>query len=151
MCHSIINSRQTIPERFRFKSKQCSRATYPTRSWSAYPAPVHLCIASLLHRLISYQWWQVHPQSQCQQQGCLPWCLPCCVLMWLQCMQRTWHFLHKPCTTRPRLLSCEWHQWLPRHGAAARQPQGGGQTAQLAGSKTARHEPAAGAADEAPK
>ena len=31
------------------------------------------------------------------------------------------------------------------------QQQGGGQTAQLAGSKTARHEPAAGAADEAPK
>ena len=38
-----------------FKTKQFSRATYPTRSWSAYPAPVHLCIASLLHRLISYQ------------------------------------------------------------------------------------------------
>jgi len=31
------------------------------------------------------------------------------------------------------------------------QQQGGGQTAHLAGSKTARHEPAAGAADEAPK
>jgi len=31
------------------------------------------------------------------------------------------------------------------------QTQGGGQTAQLAGSKTARHELAAGAADEAPK
>ena len=40
-----------------FKRKQFSRATYPTRSWSAYPAPVHPCIASLLHRLISYQWW----------------------------------------------------------------------------------------------
>jgi len=32
-----------------------SRATYPTRSWSAYPALVHPCIASLPHRLISYQ------------------------------------------------------------------------------------------------
>ena len=31
------------------------------------------------------------------------------------------------------------------------QQQGGGQTAQLAGSKIARHEPAAGAADESPK
>jgi len=31
------------------------------------------------------------------------------------------------------------------------QQQGGGKTAQLAGSKTARHEPAAGAVDEAPK
>ena len=75
-----------------FKRKQFARATYPTRSCSAYPAPVHLCIVSLLHRLISYQWCQVHPQSLCQQQGCLSWFLPCCVLMWLQCMKRTWHF-----------------------------------------------------------
>jgi len=36
-------------------------------------------------------------------------------------------------------------------GGQSMQQQGGGQTAQLAGSKTARHEPAAGAADEAPK
>ena len=86
-----------------FKRKEFSRATYPTRSWSAYPAPVHPCIASLLHPLISFKghWWQVHPQNLYQKQGCLPWFLPCCVLMCLQCMQRTWHFLHKPCATRP--------------------------------------------------
>jgi len=36
-------------------------------------------------------------------------------------------------------------------GGQSMQQQGGGQTAQLAGSKTARHEPSAGAADEAPK
>ena len=35
-----------------FKRKQFSRATYPTRSWNAYTALVHLCIVSLLHRLI---------------------------------------------------------------------------------------------------
>ena len=46
-----------------FKRKQFSRGTYPTRSWSAYPALVHLCITNLLHGLFSYQWWQVHPQS----------------------------------------------------------------------------------------
>jgi len=34
---------------------------------------------------------------------------------------------------------------------SSRKEEGDGQTAQLAGSKTARHEPAAGAADEAPK
>ena len=36
-------------------------------------------------------------------------------------------------------------------GGQSMQEQGGRQTAQLAGSQTARHEPAAGAADEAPK
>jgi len=36
-------------------------------------------------------------------------------------------------------------------GGQSIQQQGGQQTAQLAGSKTGRHEPAAGAADEAPK
>jgi len=36
-------------------------------------------------------------------------------------------------------------------GGQSIQQQGGRQTAQLAGSKTGRHEPAAGAADEAPK
>jgi len=45
------------------------------------------------------------------------------------------------------------HQMMVQQqgGGQSMQQQGGGQTAQLAGSKTARHEPAAGAADEAPK
>ena len=108
-----------------FQQETFSRATYPNRSWSEYPAPVHPCIASLLHRLISYQWWQVHhPQSLCQQQGCLPWFfLPCCVLMWLQSMQRTWHFLHKPCATRnpAQVLSCGRHRWLPRRWCSSKE------------------------------
>ena len=103
-----------------FKSKLFSRATYPTRSWSAYPAPVHPCIASHLHRLISYQRWQVHPQSLCQNQGGLQWFLPCCVLMWLQCMQRTWHFFHKPCATLPRCSDVGGINGCPDNGAAAR-------------------------------
>ena len=92
----------------------------PTRSWSACPAPVHPCIASLLHPLISYHWWQVHPQSLCQQQGCLPWFLPCCVLICLQCMQRTWHFLHKPRATRPRCSAVGGIDGCTNDGAAAR-------------------------------
>ena len=84
------------------------------------PAPVHSCIDSLLHRLISYQWWQVHPQSLCQQQACLPWFLPCCVLTWPQCMQRTWHFLHKPCATLPRCSAVGGINGYPHDGAAAR-------------------------------
>ena len=99
-----------------FKTKQFSRATYPTRSWSAYPAPVHPCIASLLHRLISYQWWKVHPQNLCRQQGCLTWFLPCCVLMWL----RTWHFFDKPCATLPRCSAMGGIDDCPDNGSAAR-------------------------------
>jgi len=86
---------------------------------SAYPATVHLCITRLLHCLISYQWWQVHLQSLYQQQGCLPWCLQCCVHMWLQCIQRTWHFLHKPCAT-PGCSAVDGIDDCPDDGAVVR-------------------------------
>jgi len=63
--------------------------------------------------------------------------------------------LDKTCSTRSRLLNCGWHQWLTRrwynNKEEVNQYRNRGQTAQLAGSKTASHEPAAGPGDEAPK
>ena len=98
--------------------------TYPTRSWSAYPAPVHPCIAILLHRLISYQWCNVHPQ-----------CLPCCVLMCYSACSAHGTF----CTSHVQF--CPGAQlWAAAktmvHQQEEVKQQGGRQTAQLAGSKT---------------
>jgi len=62
-------------------------------------------------------------------------------------------FAQAMCNTA-QVLSCGRHQWLPTRWCSSKEEvnqQGGRQTAQLAGSKTGRHEPAAGAADEAPK
>ena len=76
--------------------------------------------------------------------------------MCLQCTQRTWHFLHKPCAI-PAQVAQLWaasmadQTILQQQGGGRSMQQQGGQTAQLAGSKTGRHEPAAGAADEASK
>ena len=95
------------------KEKQFNCATHLTRSCSAYPSPAYLfhVITSLLrlrHRLIFHQRWHLPPQSLCLQQGRLLRCLPWCVHMWFQHIQRKWYFLHKPCTNQPMLFRCGW-------------------------------------------
>ena len=105
------------PLRTNPKKKQFNCATHPTRSWSAYPTPAYLChvITSLLrlrHRLIFQQWWHLPPQSLCLQQSHLLRCLPWCVLMWFQRIQRKWYFLHKSCANQPKLFRCgRWSSW----------------------------------------
>ena len=107
-----VRSRNTQPHP---KKKHFSCATHPTRSWSAYPAPAYLFITRLLHlrhRLIFHQWLHLFPQSLCQQQGFLLWCLLLCVIMWFQRVQRKWYFLHKPCAYWPRLFRYgRWSSW----------------------------------------
>jgi len=86
------------------KEKQYSCVTHPTRSWSAYPAPAYLCITNLLrlrHRLIFHLWLHLSPQSLCQQQGLLLWCLLLCIIMWFQHIQRKWHFCTSHVHTGP--------------------------------------------------
>ena len=138
-----------------FKSKQFSRATYPTRSWSAYPVPVHPCIASLLHPLISYQWWQVHSQSL------LPPVVPAVLRPHVPTVHTAHMALFKvfaQAMCNPAQVAQLWVALMAAQTMVQKQgrgqsiqQQGGRQTAQLAGSKTGRHEPAAGAADKASK
>jgi len=75
-------------------------------------------------------------------------------------MQRTWHFskFFAQAMCNPAQVAQLWAASMAAQtmvqqqgGGQSIRQQGGRRTAQLAGSKTGRHQPAAGAADEVPK
>jgi len=74
-----------------------------TPHWLIYVSPVYCACATACS-----SWWHLSPQSLCQQQGLLLWCLLLCMIMWFLRIQRKWYFWHKPCTNRARLFRCWW-------------------------------------------